>query len=234
MTVLRNPSAAKRSTMAKLGIYLISDGGYLRKRRALVPAIERALEGGNGLIRYVQLREQHPEAAQMAAIAPALDSEVLELAENILPLCEKYSAKLLISRRIDLAKKAGAAGVHLGKGGPTLEEAKSELGANSTVGYSAHSIDELQSLNKKNYSYALLSPIFKPFSKNVELQPLGIKRLEEACNTCSLPVFALGGITKENASVCMQAGAAGVATITSVLLSPDPKGQAQALAEACA
>jgi len=218
--------------MAKLGIYLISDGGYLRKRRALVPAIERALEGGNGLIRYVQLREQHPQAAQMAGVAPAADSEVLELAESLLPLCEKHSAKLLISRRIDLAKQSGAAGVHLGKGGPSLEEAKSELGPSATVGYSAHSIDELQSLNKKNYSYALLSPIFKPFSKNVELPPLGVKRLEEACNSCSLPVFALGGITKENASVCMKAGAAGVATISTILLSPDPKRQAQGLAEA--
>ncbi len=220
--------------MAKLGIYLISDGGYLRKRGALVPTIERALEGGNGHIRYVQLREQHPQAAQQAAVAPAQDSEVLGLAEKLLPICEKHSAKLLISRRIDLAKKSGCAGVHIGKDGPSLEEAKSELGAKAHVGYSAHSIDELQELNKKNYSYALLSPIFKPFSKNVALQPLGVKRLQEACTSCSLPVFALGGITKENAAVCMQAGAAGVATITTILLSPNPKQQARALAEACA
>ncbi len=216
------------------GIYLISDGGYLRKRGALLNAIESALNGAQGAIKFVQLREQNPQAAKQAAVAPASDNELLDLARALKPVCARHGAKLLINRRIDLAKEAGVDGVHIGKGGPTLAEAKAELGALASVGYSAHSVDELEKIEKEPYSYALLSPIFKPFSKNIDLNPLGVKYLHEACSRSALPIFALGGITKENAALCFRAGAAGVAAISSILLAPDPAKQAGAFAELCA
>ena len=219
--------------MKKQGIYLITDGGYLRKRAGLIPAVQGALEGAEGCIKFVQLREQNAQAAQQAGIAPATDAEVLELAAALKPLCEKHSAKLLINRRIDLAKRSDCDGVHLGKGGPSLEEARDSLGADAIIGYSAHSIVELKRLEEMSYSYALLSPIFRPFSKNVQIQPLGVKQLHEACSQISFPVFALGGITKENTPICLKAGAAGVATITSVLLAPNPAREAKALAQIC-
>lgn len=219
--------------MSIQGIYLITDGGYLRKRGALVAAVESALAGGQGAVKFVQLREQNPMAAKQAAVPPASDQELLELAAALKPICDRHGSKLLINRRIDLAKASGCDGVHIGKGGPTLAEAKSALGPLASVGYSAHSIEELERIEKEPYSYALLSPIFKPFSKVVELNPLGVQRLHEACTKSALPIFALGGITKENAALCFKAGAAGVAAISSILLAPDPAQQAGAFAEIC-
>jgi len=219
--------------MEERSIYLITDGGYLRKRGSLVEAVERALSGGEEKIQYVQLREQNVEAATQAGVAPASDKEVIEIAKQLLPICQRYKAKLLLSRRPDLAKEAGCDGVHLGEQGPSLEKAREVLGAHSVYGYSAHSVEKVKEITSQGYSYALLSPIFRPFSKEVLGAPLGLKPLHEACRGSAIPVFALGGISAENAAVCFKAGARGVATISAILFAPDSAVPARAFARAC-
>lgn len=219
--------------MEQKSVYLISDGGYLRKRGTLVQTIRNALVGGNETIRYVQLREQNFEAARQAGVPPASDEEVLHLADQLLPICAEHKAKLIVSRRADLVKKAGCDGVHLGASGPTLEESRSLLGPTAVVGYSAHSVETVREIAKKDYSYALLSPIFRPFSKEVSEAPLGLKPLGEACAQTRLPIFALGGISIENARGCFEAGAVGVATISAILFAPDAAVPARAFARIC-
>lgn len=214
-------------------LFLITDGGHLRKRAALVGAIEAAIEGAGGAVGHVLLREQHPEAAKLAGVSPASDDAVLELANALLPICRNASAKLIINRRIDLARTSGCDGVHLGKDGPKIAEARLALGAGATIGYSAHSPEELTGMSQADLGYALLSPIFNPLSKRSSFAPLGVKTLARAASLTSIPLFALGGVTRENARSCIEAGAAGIAMISSVLLSVDPGGQARALAEIC-
>ncbi len=216
--------------MSSKPLYLITDGGLLRKRGMLVPAVVRALEGANGAVGIVQLREQHKETAALAATTPASDGTVLEIAKALIPHCKKHGAKLLINRRVDLAKQADCDGVHVGKGSPSVEEIRRELGGNAIVGYSAHSIEELKDLKKRGFDYALLSPIYRPLSKSSKFKPLGLKVLQEAVESSPVPVIALGGISAETATSCMQAGAEGVAMISSILLAQDPAAQARSLA----
>jgi thiamine-phosphate pyrophosphorylase len=58
------------------------------------------------------------------------------------------------------------------------------------------------------------APVFNPLSKAAYRQPLGIEELKRICDSVTLPVFALGGVTRQNAGACLAAGAAGVAGIT--------------------
>ena len=214
-------------------IFLITDGGHLRKRGGLFSAVKAAVTGGGSAIGCVLLREQHPEAARLAGVNPASDGEVLELASKLLPLCREHGAKLVINRRIDLAKRSGCDGVHLGKDGPTSDEARSALGDGALIGYSAHSPEELHTLPRGRFDYALLSPIFNPLSKRSSNAPLGLASLRRATEKSPVRIFALGGITPENARQCIESGAAGVAMISSVLLSTDPGTQARSLAALC-
>jgi thiamine monophosphate synthase len=62
--------------------------------------------------------------------------------------------------------------------------------------------------------YAVLAPIFAPLSKPSSRPPLGLEALRAVASRSSIPVLALGGITRENAPLCVEAGAAGVAGIT--------------------
>ncbi len=196
-------------------IYLITDGAKLRREGRLLSVLEKALHGGEGRVGFVQLREQLSDFA-------ASDREILDLASACLLLCQKYGAKFILNGRADLAKACNADGVHCNKRSISLPDARAFLGDSFLLGYSAHSIEEADEVCRAGANYVFLSPIFSPLSKNDERTPLGLSSLKILSNYIQVPLFALGGITAENLPSVRQAGASGIATITSVLLAPEP------------
>jgi thiamine-phosphate pyrophosphorylase len=202
-------------------IYLISDGYYLREQGLLLDTLSSVLCAANEQIAYVQLREQVVDTKQPSLI-PATDREIIFLSEKILPLCHKYKCKLIINRRCDMALATGADGVHLGEKTISIDEARSLLGSSAIIGYSAHSLMESKFAEAEGADYITLSPIYPPISKQSKRSALGTEVLSDVCSELKIPVFALGGITKNNILECKQSGAYGVAVISSVLLAKDP------------
>ena len=90
----------------------------------------------------------------------------------------------------------------------------------SWISYAAHSSDECSAIDAINFTCTLLSPIFKPRWKNAT--PIGIDYLKKFCTLSSLPVFALGGISVENIQSCIDNGAYGIASLSSILDSSTP------------
>ncbi len=203
-------------------LYLITDGCRLRSEGRLVSAVKSALEGAEGAIGYVQLREQSHFQAGVRGGEPATDEEILALAAELAPICMAVGAKLLINARVDLAVKAKVDGVHLGAKTGSIRDARRELPHFSVVGYSAHCPEEAFVASVAGADYVFLSPIFPPNSKPAERPPLGVDVLEQACSTLQCPIYALGGISAQNAASCRHAGAKGIAMIGSILLDPDP------------
>lgn len=80
-----------------------------------------------------------------------------------------------------------------------------------TIGVSCHTVSELQFAEHEGVDFAVFSPIFPSGAKG---PAKGLDALREAVQAVRMPVFALGGITEENAPVCEQCGAAGVAGIS--------------------
>lgn len=188
--------------------------------------ITQALEGAEGSVAYVQLREQSDENN------PASDDKIVQLGQELLPICKAHGAKLIVSRNVSLAKQIEADGVHLGATGTTIRAAREALGENATIGYSAHSKDEALIAVEYLADYVFLSPIFPPLSKKSTKDPLGLKALKDLCLNATCPVFALGGIAPTNVSSCKRAGASGIACISSVLHSEEPSAAARELVDA--
>ncbi len=180
--------------------HLITDGSALRKQGKLLSHIEQAFVDCEGLIGYVHLREQAP------------DDELVTIGKEILALCEKHDAKLIVNKRIDLVKQINAHGAHLNNK-EAIKEALQELGKEAVIGYSAHSKQEITEL-PEGVSYSYLSPIFAPRSKQDARAPMGVKELEVVVSKSSIPVIALGGISPENIIQCKKAGIAGIAGIS--------------------
>lgn len=82
------------------------------------------------------------------------------------------------------------------------------------LGVSTHNSDELLKAEAEGADYALLSPLYSPYSKPDDTRlPLGLKRAREAIERVSIPVFLLGGVDAHRARDCQETGAYGVAAV---------------------
>ena len=80
-----------------------------------------------------------------------------------------------------------------------------------TITQSCHSPEDVQQASDNGADLALFAPVFEKQTLPAT-KPAGLEALQAACRH-TIPVLALGGITLENASTCLTAGAAGIAAI---------------------
>ncbi len=127
-------------------------------------------------------------------------------------------ARILVNDRLDVALAARAGGVHLGEHSLPPQEARrlaDSLGRESDflIGVSCHSLDAARKAEEAGADYLFFGPVFATPSKAAYGAPQGLERLAEVCRAVSIPVLAIGGITLENATACISAGASGIAAI---------------------
>jgi thiamine-phosphate pyrophosphorylase len=194
-------------------LYLITDRNQVASGFSLVSSVEAALKGG---VKAVQLREKDLSAA-----------ELLPLARMMRDLTRRYTARLLVNDRIDLALAIQADGVHLGEHSLPVNIVRQLTGPEMLIGVSAHSIADIQRAEVQGADFVTFGPVFATPSKAIFGPPLGIQALAKACSHSSIPVFALGGITPSRKTEVLRTGAAGIAVIAAILANPDPQAAAE-------
>jgi thiamine-phosphate diphosphorylase len=120
---------------------------------------------------------------------------------------------VLVNTRADIALECGAQGVHLPSDSPSPERIRAIAPAGFLIGVSCHNIDELMRAAREGADFAVYGPIFATRS-HPNAQPIGLDALSAATRSVQLPIYALGGITEQNAMLCIGAGAVGVAGIS--------------------
>lgn len=195
-------------------LYLITDRCQTAGR-PLVAVVRQALEGG---VRAVQLREKDLSAR-----------ELFVLAEELRQVTRQYGARLLINERLDIALAVDADGVQLGAASLPVSTARRLLGPQRLIGYSAHSVHEAAQAAAGGADFVTFGPVFFTPSKAAYGEPLGVEPLQSASAVLTIPVFALGGIKRENIARVMAAKAHGIALISAVIAATDPKLEAAAL-----
>ena len=177
-------------------------GGAAGAEEALRRKVQDAFAAG---VDYVQLREKDLPGKRLAG-----------LVEDLQALPERFRARrplrLLVNDRLDIAIACGADGVHLPSDSLPLAAVKSRAGSDWIVGISCHSDEEVAEAGRNGASYVLFGPVFETPSKP-DGKPLGVPLLRQVCRRSLAPVFALGGVTRNNAESCIRAGAVGVAGI---------------------
>jgi thiamine-phosphate pyrophosphorylase len=150
----------------------------------------------------VQIREKHLDA-----------KELLKLSLNAASISLPAGTLLLINERADIALAAGLHGVHLPeKSCPPVK--LRTFAPDLLIGCSVHSNSSAMIAEDSGADYLLFGPVFDTPSKRKYGSPQGLEKLAQLCRSTSLPVFALGGITPQNASHCMDAGAYGTAGLS--------------------
>ncbi len=200
--------------MIDFPLYLITDRHQIASGHTLFSAIESALLGG---VKAVQLREKDLSVTELLPIA-------LELRE----LTKRYEARLLINDHIDLALNVQADGVHLGGNSQPTDVVRQLIGPDLLIGVSTHSNADICLAAKQGADFVTFGPVYSTPSKAAFGPPQGLNALVEACRVSSLPVFALGGIDPSRVTEVRRAGASGVALISAIIASPDPRASTEA------
>jgi thiamine-phosphate pyrophosphorylase len=194
--------------------YLVTDRTQTRGRD-LLWVLEESLQGG---VNAVQLREKDLGG-----------KDLFDLAEKTRRLCERYQAPLFINDRIDVALAVDAAGVQLGRASLPIETARALLGQQKLIGYSIHSLEEVAAAENGGADFVLFGPIYFTLSKARFGAPQGLTALKKIVEVSTLPVYAIGGITAENAMEVRRAGVRGIALIAGVIAADHPKDAASAI-----
>jgi thiamine-phosphate pyrophosphorylase len=149
----------------------------------------------------------------------------LELADTMVRLAEPYAASVIVNDRVDIARLAGAAGVHVGQDDLAPAAARAQLGDDAIVGYSTHTVDQIGAAAGEPVTYVAVGPVFGTRSKDTGYDAVGLGLVAAAAQATTLPVVAIGGVTLETASSVIAAGAACVAVISDLLTDDDPSGR---------
>jgi thiamine-phosphate pyrophosphorylase len=157
--------------------------------------------------------------------------ELLPQARAIRLLCRSHGALFIINDRLDLALAAEADGAHVGQEDLPAPQARRLLGPNRILGVSTHSVDQARGAREVGADYIGFGPIFATGTKDTGYAPRGLKALREVRGAVSLPILAIGGISLENVSEVIAAGATAPAVISAVAGAPDMAAAATAFRE---
>jgi thiamine-phosphate pyrophosphorylase len=178
--------------------------------------IARASAAARGGATCIQLRLKDVSARDLVGVARELVRAV--------------GIPVIVNDRADVAIAAGAAGVHLGADDIPPLAIRSIVPAEFIVGVSVGSDAEVG--NSTGADYAGIGPFFATGSKVDAGAPIGPEGFSRLAAATGLPAVAIGGVTAENASLAIRAGAAGIAVIAGVFASSDPAEAARRLRSA--
>jgi thiamine-phosphate pyrophosphorylase len=177
------------------------------------------LEGG---ARFIQLRDKALSSAARLTVADAA-----------VALAHRAGARLIVNDRADIARLAGADGVHVGQEDLPVEEVRGLLGTAAIVGVSTHDSAQLAAAARTSADYIAVGPIYGTSTKETGYTPRGLELVRLAAAHLRdraqppTPVVAIGGITLARAPEVLAAGAASVAVISD-LITGDPAGRVRA------
>jgi len=201
-------------------LYVICDADVCERAGwTLVDVASACLDGG---ARFLQVRAKHAGSGRL-----------LEWTTAIVERARTADAVVVLNDRADIARIAGAAGVHVGQEdlSPTL--VRLVAGARALVGLSTHTMVHVEAALSEPIDYLAVGPVFGTRTKTTGYDAVGLAQVEravaracrarpEADRSTALPVVAIGGITLERAPAVIRAGAASVAVISDLLSTGDP------------
>ena len=176
---------------------------YISDRRQLSGDLLTTIRAaGNAGVDWIQIREKDLSS-----------KEIRELTQRAVALSQP-GARILVNSRVDIALAAGAAGVHLPSDALPALAMRRVAPPDFLIGVSCHNVEGVRRAEAEGADFAVFGPVFETASKRSYGPPRGLRMLAEVCGEARIPVLALGGVTIENASRCLDAGAAGIAGIS--------------------
>ncbi len=192
-------------------LYAIVDASLCRARGLEPGTVAEAFLAAGA--RLIQVRDK--ESGSAAALA---------LAERVVAAAAPRGAWVIVNDRADLARLAGAAGVHVGQDDLPVETVRALLPPDAIVGTSTHTREQVDAALGSSATYVAVGPIYGTATKDTGYGARGLDLVRYAAGR-GKPVVAIGGVTLDRTAELIAAGASSVAVISD-LLAGDPGGRA--------
>ena len=195
-------------------LYAVTDRRWLADGETLYQVVEQAIDGG---VTFVQLREK--------GLAKDL---FLEEAKEIKKLCNARKIPFVINDSVDIALAMDADGVHVGQSDMEAGDVREKLGPDKIIGVSAQTVEQAKLAEAHGADYLGVGAVFATGSKDDAVE-VGPQTLREICQAVSIPVIAIGGISKDNVSQLTGSGICGIAVISAIFAQKDVKAASKEL-----
>ncbi|MCL2294783.1 MAG: thiamine phosphate synthase [Spirochaetes bacterium] len=196
-----------------LTLYFVTDSTD-KTETDFLEIVRQACEGG---VTIVQLREKERSGL-----------EYLRLAEKVKQVTDKYNVPLIIDDRVDIAMAVDAAGVHVGQTDIPVHVARRLLGKNKIVGATAKTVEQAKKAKEEGADYLGVGAIY-PTTTKVVTVITEVSILNEIAVQTNMPVVAIGGLNASNMHVLYESMADGIAVVTAIMKSKDPRNAAMSL-----
>jgi thiamine-phosphate pyrophosphorylase len=196
-------------------LYAIVDEAAARQAGlSLAGLAEAYLRGG---ARLLQVRAKTMTSGELVAAS-----------RTIVGAARRVDARVVVNDRADIARVAGADGVHVGQTDLSVADARAVVGSRALVGVSTHTLEQVDEALATDASYVAVGPVFGTTTKDTGYDAVGLELVRHAVTRAGgRPVVAIGGITLETAGLVIEAGAASVAVISD-LVRGDPERRVRA------
>lgn len=203
-----------KDKLQQSNLYFVTSRQYSGNR----PTFDIATQAVRAGIDMLQLREKDMAYTDFVA-----------LAYNLAALCKANNVTYIINDDPEIAKQVKADGVHLGqediKTYP-IPETRKLLGNDRIIGFSTHSVEQVQEANTFDLDYIAFGPIFTTKTKNYTI---GTSDVQTALKISKHPVVFIGGINPSNIKILLDKGVKNIAVIRAISQALDIDAAVQEL-----
>ena len=198
-------NCAKNCDKKDLLLYAVTDRSWLGNE-TLYQQVEKTLKGG---ATFIQLREKHLD-----------DASFLEEAVELKELCRRYHVPFVINDNVEIALKMDADGVHVGQSDMEAGNVREKLDPDKIIGVSAQTVEQAVLAEQRGADYLGVGAVFPTGSKD-DADDVSHETLKAICEAVSIPVIAIGGISRNNIMELAGSGICGIAVISAIFAQPD-------------
>lgn len=186
-------------------LYAVTDRSWLSDQ-TLYSQVEQALQSG---VTFLQLREKELETASF-----------LKEAAEIKKLANAYQIPFVINDNIEVALACGADGVHVGQSDMEAKDVRKLLGDDKILGVSVQTVEQALKAEHNGADYLGVGAVFNTSTK-LDANHVSYDVLKKICDSVSIPVVAIGGISSETLLQLKGSGIDGVAVVSAIFAQKD-------------
>ena len=180
--------------------------------------VEKAIAGGVSMVQFRDKTHSY--------------DELIQWGKQLREITSKHNIPFIVNDSLDLAIELKADGLHVGQEDIDAVKVRKTLGENFILGVSAGNIKEARAAESAGADYIGVGDLFGTASKENTGGAIGLDRFKEITHSVSIPSVAIGGITIENTTEAVKAGASGVSVISAIFSSKDPQRASWSLKKA--